>query len=107
RPDPKIEDFKMVKRLSQNADAVAMLISGSGTVKFSNNSIENISGMGVTQEYNQIWDLKIEQGRYLTVLESQTGRPVAILGATVAENLFPNQDPMSKKFKFNGRKLQV
>ena len=107
RPDPKIEEFKMVKRLSQNADAVAMVISGRGTVKHQNNSIENTNGMGVTQEYNQIWDLKIQKGRYLTDLESRTGRPVAILGATIAENLYSEIDPIGKKFKFNGRKLEV
>ena len=107
RPDPKIEEFKMVKKLSQNADAVAMLIAGNGTVKYLNNSIENISGMGVTQEYNRIWDLKIQQGRYLTELENRTGRPVAILGATVANNLFSGKDPIGKRFKFNGRKLEV
>ena len=107
RPDPKIEEFKMVKKRSQNADAVAMLISGNGTVKYLNNSIENISGMGVTQEYNRIWDLKIQQGRYLTELENRTGRPVAILGATVANNLFSGKDPIGKRFKFNGRKLEV
>ena len=107
RPNPKIEEFKMVKKLTQNADAVAMVISGSATVKYQNNSIENVNGMGVTQEYNKIWDLKINKGRYLTELESRTGRPVAILGATIAENLFSGSEPIGKKFKFNGRKLEV
>lgn len=107
RPNPKIEEFKMVKKLTQNADAVAMVISGSATVKYQNNSIENVNGMGITQEYNKIWDLKIKKGRYLTELESRTGRPVAILGATIAENLFSGSEPIGKKFKFNGRKLEV
>ena len=107
RPHPSVEEFKMVKRLSQNADAVAMMLAGNATVKYKNNSIENISGMGVTEEYNQIWNLKIEQGRYFTGLESQTGRPVAVLGAGVASNLFSGLDPIGKKFKLKGRKVEV
>ncbi len=107
RPHPKIEEYKMVQKMSQNAEAVAMALGGGATVKYKNNSIENISGMGVTHEYNLIWDLKIEQGRYLTELESRTGRPVAIIGADIAENLFPGTDPIGKKFKLKGRKLEV
>lgn len=107
RPHPQVEEYKMVKKLSQNADAVAMMIAGGATVKYKNNSIENISAMGITQEYNEIWDLKIEKGRYLTELESRTGRPVAILGADIAENLFSGLDPIGKKFKLKGRKMEV
>ena len=107
RPDPKIEEFKMVKKQSQNADAFAMLIAGPGTVKYESNSIENVNGMGITQDYNRIWDLKIVQGRYLTEIESRTGKPVAVLGADIASNLFLGADPIGKRFKFKGRRLEV
>lgn len=107
RPHPKIEEFKMVQKLSENAEAVAMALGGSSTVKYKNNSIENISSMGVTHDYNKIWDLEIERGRYLTELESRTGKPVAIIGADIAENLFPDTDAIGKKFKLKGRKMEV
>jgi putative ABC transport system permease protein len=107
RPDPQMSDFKMVKKLCQNADAVAMLITGPATLKYQNNSIENANCLGVTDEYNQIWDLKIERGRYINELESRNGRPVTVIGAKIAENLFPGENPIGKKFKIKGRKLEV
>ena len=107
RPDPKINEFKMVKKLSQNAGSVAMMVDGSSTLKYGNNSVENVKFMGVTQEYNEIWDLKIEKGRYLTELENQTGRPVAVVGAAIAANLFSGLDAIGKRFKLKGRKVEV
>ncbi len=107
RPHPGLEDFKMVSKLTRNAEAIAMLAGTGGTVKYKNNSIENITVNGVTYDYRQIWDLKIVKGRYFTELEVRTGRPVAIIGADVADNLFPNQEAVGKDFKFKGRKMSV
>lgn len=106
RPDPKIEEFKMVKRLSQNADAVAMVVAGGTTLKHRNNSVENANAVGVTSEYNKIWDLKIEEGRYFTELESRTGRQVVIIGADIATSLFSG-NAIGKKMKIKGRKVEV
>lgn len=107
RPVPKQEEFKMVKKLSQTAESVAMIISGRTVLKYESNSIDGASFIGGTHEYNDIWDLKIEQGRYMTALESQAGRPVAVIGADIADNLFLGVGAIGKKFKFNGRKVEV
>lgn len=107
RPHPNLEDFKMVSKLSRKAEAVAMLAGTGGTLKHKNNSIENITLNGVTYEYNRIWDLKIVKGRYFTELEIRTGRPVAIIGADIAENLFEGKDAIGQEFKFKDRKLNV
>ncbi len=107
RPMPKPEEFKMVKKLCQTAENVAMIVSGSTTLKYESNSIENASFIAGTHEYNDIWDLKILQGRYMSPLENQAGRPVAVIGADIADNLFGGLDPIGKRFKFSGRKLEV
>ena len=107
RPNPEMSEFKMVKKLSQNAESVAMVIGGNKTLKHQNNSMDNIECQGVTTEFNNIWDLDIEKGRYITDLESNNGRPVAIIGASVATNLFSDLNPIGKKFKVDGRKLEV
>lgn len=107
RPQPNMQDFKMVSKLTKSSDAIAMLAGTMGAVKYKSTSIDNITMNGVTYEYNRIWDLKIEKGRYLTNLESRTGIPVAILGAEIAENLFPETEPIGKQIKYKGRKLDV
>lgn len=107
RPVPKQEEFKMIKKLSQTAESVAMIISGSAVFKYESNSIDGGAFVGGTHEYNDIWDLKIEQGRYMTALENKAGRPVAVIGADIASNLFGGKQVIGKKFKFKGRKVEV
>ena len=107
RPQPDLDEFKMLKKQLQNAESVAMVVGGSNTVKYKNNSMENVQGSGVTSEYNQIWDLTIEKGRYITELESNTGRPVTVIGADIAESLFGTNNPIGKKIKIKGRKVEV
>jgi putative ABC transport system permease protein len=107
RPQPDLNEFKMLKKQIANAEAIAMVLGGGATVKFENNSMNNVEGTGVTSEYNQIWDLKIEKGRYITDLESNGGRPVGVIGADVASGLFGSTNPIGKKLKIKGRKLEV
>jgi putative ABC transport system permease protein len=107
RPVPKQEEFKMIKKLSQTAESVAMIISGSAVLKYESNSVEGGAFIGGSYEYNDIWDLKIEKGRYMTALESQAGRPVAVIGFDIADNLFQGLEPVGRKFKFKGRKIEV
>lgn len=107
RPQPSLDEFNRVKKLCQSAEAVAMVVGDGGTVKYLNNSIDNASFVGVTQEYNQIWDLKITDGRYFTPLENRTGRPVAIIGFDIANNLFEGSNPIGKRMKLKGRNVDV
>lgn len=107
RPQPNIEDYRLVKKMVQNAEGVTMLSGGRGTMKYRNNSISSAQTMGVTHAYERLGNLKIEQGRYFTELESESGRPVAIIGAAIASNLFPAGQALGKEFKYKGRKLTV
>lgn len=107
RPQPDLNEFKMLKKQIANAEAIAMVLGGGATIKFENNSMNNVEGTGVTSEYNQIWDLKIKKGRYITDLESNSGRPVGVIGADVASGLFGSTNPIGKKLKIKGRKLEV
>jgi len=107
RPHPNLEDFKMVQKLSRKAEAVAMLAATNGTLQYNNNSIEGIALNGVTDDYIRIWDLQITRGRYFTELEVRNGRNVAIIGADIADNLFPSGEVVGKEIKFKGRKLTV
>ncbi len=49
----------------------------------------------------------LQEGRYFTQSESQAGRNLAIVGADIAKNLFPHEDPLEHNIKIFGRKLQV
>jgi putative ABC transport system permease protein len=62
---------------------------------------------GVSFEYNLISDVPIGEGRYFSPIETDAGRQVAIIGADVAETLFPNRSPIGKEFKLAGNRFVV
>ena len=107
RPEPNYEDFQKASARTTTTEALAFAYGLSKTAKYRNNSIENVTFMGITHEYDKIWEMKIEEGRYFTELESKSGKPIAILGHDIADGLFYGQDPIGKKIKIMGRKLSV
>ena len=107
RPHPDVQEFRFIQRYSTLADAVAMNIGGSTKLKHNSNTVENVTFVGATYDYIQIWDFNIEEGRYFSELEAFSGRPVAVIGAEIASALFPEGNAVGKSIKFEGRKVSV
>ena len=107
RPEPSLDDLKYIEKLS-NASLASVYMTGfSRTVKYKNSNIEDVEIMGVSHGYNIVLPFDLAKGRYFTQLESNTGRPVAVVGHNIAENLFRNTEALGKKFKVSGRKVDV
>jgi putative ABC transport system permease protein len=107
RPQPNLQDMKIVEKRSELADATALFASKGKTLKNGNNIMESIRVQGVSYAYNQVMEVNIEKGRYFTKTECIGGRQVALIGSEIAENLFPNQEPEGKTFKIGGMKTTV
>lgn len=108
RPEPKYADFESIQNRMTTAGEVAYSISiPNSTAKYGNNSAENINVSGVTHEMYTIRNLDIADGRYFTEQESRNGSHSVVLGATIAEGLFPNTTPIGKYVALMGRKMQV
>jgi len=107
RPQPTINDMKIVQKRSDLADATALFVSKSKTLKNGNNMMESIGVLGVSHDYNQVMEVNIEHGRYFTAMESNGGRQVALIGTEIADNLFPNGNAEGQSFKIGGRKTYV
>ena len=107
RPEPTMKEYRFLSDKLENAAAVvAMDFKGNVTVKSGNNSIRSLI-QGTTLDYNQISDVPVAQGRYFSAQEVDAARNVSVIGADVAETLFPNQNPIGKEFKINGLKYLV
>ena len=51
--------------------------------------------------------MNVEEGRYFTEVETNSGSPVVVIGASVGEKLFGGLEPMGRQLKFMGRNLTV
>ena len=107
RPVPKLDDMDAIKKKSNGAEAVSFLASTSKTVEHLNSSIEGISILAVSQDYEKCMAVDISDGRYFSELELMGGKNVAIIGSYIAENLYANTDPIGKDIKIFGRKLKI
>jgi len=106
-PEPTFAEYKYLYENMENASAVAVMdFHGNTTLKNRSNSIVS-QIQGVSYEYNQIADIAIGSGRYFIPMETSNARNVAIIGADIAESLFPGLDPVGKEFKLAGNKFTV
>lgn len=108
RPHPNFRDFKAVQEVSTASSSTIRIIVMNKDLKNRNNSVEGIAIAGASHEFSDVFDLKVELGRYFTSQESSLGSNAIVLGATLAENLFPyTDDPTGREIKAMGRKMLV
>ncbi len=107
RPLPNYREYEEMKRRLQSAEALAFAVQTQVTVKYKNNSAENIGFFSFTHDYQDIRSFEIEKGRYFSLFESNSGKNVAIIGAVLAEKLFENEDPIGKVITVRGAKSRV
>lgn len=107
RPVPTIEELPEVIKKSTLAQTGAFVASTSKTVKFRNNSIENVELKCVSHNFDEVKSFEIIEGRYFTEQESASGRNKAIIGYAIAINLFGNTAGIGKSVSVMGKKFDV
>ncbi len=107
RPEPKLNEVKEIMKRSQTVEEAAFFFSVNRNVYFHENSVENVPVMAVSHQYSNVMPLDLQEGRYFTELESNGGRNVVIIGADVADNLFPGKEAIGQRIKVFGRKMNV
>lgn len=108
RPQPSIRDFEALRERLENVEGISFEASASNrTIKYRSNSVENVGLNAGSQDYDKTWNLDFQEGRYFTENEGQSGAPVVILGADIADGLFSGQEAVGKQIKVMGRRLTV
>ncbi|RYZ36718.1 MAG: ABC transporter permease, partial [Myxococcaceae bacterium] len=67
----------------------------------------NVNVWSGTPEYFQTNAVSIATGRPFTDAETVDGRRVAVIGADLADTLYPGMDPLGREFRILGRSFQV
>jgi putative ABC transport system permease protein len=108
RPQVSYQDFEKLIQRSQYAQAICFEAIRSGsTIKANNRSLEGVTINGITEDYQQINALKYVEGRYFSSIELEAGRPVCIVGYSVAMNLFETTQCIGRDIIFQGRHLII
>ncbi len=109
RPVPTPREFQQLrKQLGPNNKGLAIFAANSGnTLKAGSNSVADCVLQGVSYDFRVVSNVPIKEGRYFTPQEMDLARPVAIVGATIAANLFPHGGALGQQFKARGRTFTI
>ncbi len=107
RPEASLREMSEMQKRSSAADAFAFMVTVNRNVSHLSTTVESVSINAVSQDYARVMPFDLESGRYFTPLESQSGRNVIIIGAEVAEALFPGKNPIGRSVKVFGLRMDV
>jgi putative ABC transport system permease protein len=71
-------------------------------------SVDNAIVRGAEPQYIDAIPLfNVQRGRFITAFDEEHARPVVVLGAAIAESLFPTTDALGKTIRINGGPYEV
>jgi len=80
----------------------------SNRITSGDHTVEKVIVRGAEPEYTTALPLfNIEHGRFISAFDQEHSRPVVVLGAAIAESLFPDSDPLGKTVRLNGSVYEV
>ena len=94
------DDAWAIQNEISTVELVAPFVRG-GAQLVSGNLNWSTTVQGVTNEFFGAREWDLTKGRLFDLEEIKGSAKVAILGETVAENLFPNQDPLGENIRIN------
>ena len=103
----KFDDVAAIRSSIDGINGVTVEQQSSETVKYGNVTLESITIVGSTPDYADVRDLEINTGRMFNDQEQDRASKVVVLGASIAQELFGNADPIGETITVGTTKLAV
>ncbi len=106
-PQPDINDYEAIRKNSARAEAANYSVFFNRTLKYQDAQVSNATFWATTHEFENVRTFDIEEGRYFSPYESSSGKPVVIMGAILAKEIFDRASPIGKQITIGGHKATV
>jgi len=93
------EDSKAVKEIP-HIIAVTSYANGNADISFGD-KIKNATFSGVTSDYINVEDSKVDLGRFILPEENESTAKIVVLGSEIKNDLFGENNPLGKRIKIN------
>lgn len=91
-------------RLVEEATAVVSTVR---PISYKGNQVAGSAIRGTLPNYPMVHELNLADGYFFSDFENQSARNVAVIGAGLADELFPIQEPLGKDIKIMGNRYLV
>jgi putative ABC transport system permease protein len=76
-------------------------------IKYGNETVRDAQIFGTTAGYAPVHDIFMARGRFLSEVDTSRSARVVVLGADIADTLFPYVEPLDKDVQIDGRRFRV
>ncbi|MFN8434519.1 MAG: ABC transporter permease [Anaerolineales bacterium] len=101
------DDAAAIETGVDGVTAVVVEQNSTETVKAGDVSLEDMEILGTTIGFPSVRDMEIADGRYFNEQENERKSKVAVLGYTVAQELFGDTNPVGQYIKIGNTKIAV
>jgi putative ABC transport system permease protein len=103
-----VEDIEAMELEVASVRAASPSVRASGQLVFGNQNWSASSGIiGVNEKFPEIRDWKVGSGEFFTAADVRYAARVAVIGKTVADNLFTGMDPIGQTLRIRNLPFRV
>ena len=102
-----ITDYRSVAELCKACEAVGASASSTLSVQYGNKQTDDTSIIGYTPNMIDIDTRTLEEGRYFTPAEDKHAAYVGVIGSSLVEQFFPNEDPIGRTIRTGSLEFEV
>jgi putative ABC transport system permease protein len=107
-PKVKYEEYQYLKEnLGHTEHVCYQFFTNRESIKFESKVMTDVNIVPVTHEFVDIQRLEFAEGRFFNESESNSGRPVIILGYEIAKGLFEGTNALGKTVRLYGQRFLV
>jgi putative ABC transport system permease protein len=108
RKNLTLEEMVLLRDKCRSCELIGATAGTSRSVKFGNKEVKNVEVRGVTYLDHMIGSvLELEHGRHIQKEDEDHSRYVCVIGAEIAEKLFPYLDPLGKWIKVGNQNFLI
>ena len=101
----KLSDYEAISKMDSVQAASPVAANSYLTVYMSKNWTTTVNGANADFQYVNNWSMK--SGRFITDSQIERRERVAVIGATVAKNLFGDEDPIGKDVRIDKNSFKI
>ncbi|MBN2431869.1 MAG: ABC transporter permease [Acidobacteria bacterium] len=102
-----LEEYQAISGQTEYTAEVVAEIGTRSDIYYQNREFYEASLSGSTSNVIQISNFDVESGRFFMPFEEERSRPVCVLGWGIAQELFPDVDPINKDVKIRSQYFRV